>query len=156
MANPRTLARIAARIKERAAHCVEFELSDPRASFITVTRVEVSSDLSQARIFYSVLGSQAEKSKAAHMLEDASGFVQRKIARVLKTRRVPRVVWSYDDSIEYAARMDQAIRDALRRDEEIHPGAHGGLPVDDDADPGDGVVDREYEQFIEEQDETGG
>ena len=49
MANPRSIARLEARIHERVAHCLEFEVSDPRSAFITVTKVELSTDLSIAR-----------------------------------------------------------------------------------------------------------
>jgi ribosome-binding factor A len=119
MANPRTIARLEARILERAAYCLEFELADPRASFITIKRVELSKDLAHGKIFYSVLGDAGEKSKAAHMLDSAAGFIQRQVARVLEVRRMPHLRWIYDESLEQAAHLDQAIQDALERDREI-------------------------------------
>lgn len=153
MANPRTVAKIAARIKERVAHCIEFELSDPRSAFITLTRVEVSPDLSQARVYYSVLGEEADRSKAQHMLEDASGFVQRKVARVLRTRRVPRLKWQYDESIEYAAHMNSAIIEAIERDRDINPGAHAEIELEEPEENEAREVAREYEEFLDEQGE---
>jgi ribosome-binding factor A len=120
MANPRTIARLEARILERAAYCIEFELADPRSSFITITRVELSPDLSHGKIFYSVLGDAAEKSKVAHMLESAAGFIQRQVARVLEVRRMPHLRWIYDESIERAEHLDHAIQEALERDRKIH------------------------------------
>src|SRR6185295_1770966 len=110
MVNPRSKARIEARIQERAAYCVEFELNDPRSTFITITRVEVSDDLSTAKVFYSVYGTEGDKSRTARMLDDAAGFVRRQVARVLKTRRVPTLRWFYDDSIERTARMHETIQ----------------------------------------------
>ena len=77
MANPRTIARLEARIHERAAYCLQFEINDPRAGFITILRVELSSDVSVGKIFYSVLGDESDRSKAAHMLEGARGYIQR-------------------------------------------------------------------------------
>ncbi|HED64433.1 MAG TPA: 30S ribosome-binding factor RbfA [Planctomycetes bacterium] len=135
MANARSRARIEARIRERAAYCVEFELNDPRAAFVTVTHVEVSSDLSVSKIFYSVLGNEADKSKVAHMLEDATGFVRRQIGRVLKTRRIPRITWIFDDTIELQAKMEQSIAEALERDRQINPRAHLEDPAPDGDDP---------------------
>ena len=143
MVNPRTIARLEARILERAAHCVAFELNDPRAVMVTVTRVELSSDLTSGKIFYSVLGSAADKSKAAHMLESAAGFIQRKIARVLDLRRVPHLRWVFDESIEAAARLDDRIRSALERDRQIQ--AEGHAPTDDDD------WEAEYDRFAEGQ-----
>ena len=134
MANPRTIARLEARIQERAAHCLEFELRDPRAGQITITRVKLSSDLSSGKIFYTVLGDDADRSKAAHMLDSAAGFIQRKVARVLEMRRVPHLTWAYDASLEEAMRVDDAIRAALERDQQIRSeGASPGPSTESEA-----------------------
>lgn len=119
MVSQRTIARLEARIHERAAHCLEFEIADPRASFITITRVELSPDLSSGKIHYSVLGDAADRSRVKHMLDSAAGYIQRRVARVLELRRMPFLRWVYDDSVERAAKLDQAIQEALKRDEEI-------------------------------------
>src|SRR5262245_64380650 len=137
MTNPRVKARIEARIQERIAHCVEFELNDPRATFITITRVEVSDDLSSAKVFYSVYGTEGDKSRTAHMLEDATGFVKKQVGRVLQTRRVPALRWIYDDSIERAAHMHKAIREALEHDRAVNPAAHPDLPRADEEKKGE-------------------
>ncbi|MCY3004136.1 MAG: 30S ribosome-binding factor RbfA [Planctomycetota bacterium] len=129
MANPRTIAKLEARIHERAAHALEFEVRDPRNVLVTITRVELSNDLSHAKIFYSVLGSKSERSKAEHMLASAGGFIQRQVARVLETRKVPHLHWIYDESIEQAQELDSAIRKALERDRII---AQTGKPPTDD------------------------
>jgi ribosome-binding factor A len=152
MTNPRTKARIEARILERAAYCVGFELSDPRAAFITLTRVEVSDDLSSARIFYSVLGTRGDKSRAAHMLADASGFIRKQVGRVLRTRRIPALSWIYDDSSEYSAHIQQTIQEALEKDRAINPAAHADLPRPKSSQPDD-EVDREYLDFLEAQEQ---
>ena len=94
MANPRTIARLQERIRERAAYCLQFELNDPRAGFITITKVELTADLSIAKIHYSVLGEASDRTKVAHMLEHASGFIQRQIGRVLELRRLPSLRWA--------------------------------------------------------------
>ncbi|HVS10175.1 MAG TPA: 30S ribosome-binding factor RbfA [Planctomycetota bacterium] len=145
MANPRTKARIEARIHERAAHLLEFEIADPRSTFITITRVELASDLSAGKIFYSVLGGPGERSKAAHMLESAAGWLQRQIGRSLDLRRVPHLTWHYDEGIERAARVDAAIRQALERDRAIQE--HGTAPPEED--PAD--WEKEYEEFAGEE-----
>jgi len=119
MTNPRTIARLASRIQERAAYCLQFEIRDPRATFVTITRVELSNDLGIATIHYSVLGDEGDRSKAAHMLDHAVGYVQRQVARVLHIRRVPNLRFAYDDSIEHAAAMDRLIREARDRDRRI-------------------------------------
>lgn len=135
MANPRTKARLEARIHERAAYCLEFELSDPRSGFVTITKVELTQDLGTARIYYSVYGTEGDKSRVKHMLDDASGYVRSKIARVLRIRKLPKLAWFYDDSIEYAAKMDRAIRDAMERDRVINPEAHTEAELTEDEQP---------------------
>ena len=140
MANPRTIERLQARILERAANALEFELSDPRGGFITVTRVELAKDISSGRIYYSVLGSEADRRKVAHMLESAAGFLQRAIGRGLQVRRIPHLTWVYDESIAEAARLDDLIGKALERDRTIASSGRAPDEEDDDldspADPG--------------------
>lgn len=119
MVNPRTLQRIAARVQERAAYCLQFELKDPRSSFVTITKVELEQDLRAGKLYWSCLGDLAERSKNAHMLEDAAGFIQRQVGRVLETRTMPHLSWVFDDSIEKSASMGRLIADARERDESI-------------------------------------
>jgi len=139
MANPRTRARIETRILERAAIVLQSEVSDPRAGFITVTRVEMSADLTSGKIFYSVLGSEADRNKARHMLKDASGYLQRMIAPALKMRRLPHLRWLFDDSLEHSIHMDRMIYEALERDRAINPAE--GAPEGDDPGRADRAVD---------------
>lgn len=154
MSNPRTIARLEARIKERVAYAVEFELNDPRASFITVTRVELTKDLANARVFYSVLGTEADRRKVARMLEAASGFVQRQLGRVLRTRRIPRLEWRYDDSIETMANMGRTIDEALDADRSINPEAHGEIVRERETDASSQAeAEIEYEEYLDS-DET--
>ncbi len=135
MANPRTIARLESRILERAAHCLQFELADPRASFITITRVKLSSDITSGKIYYSVLGGKADKSKAQHMLDHAAGFIQRQVSRVLEVRRMPRLSWIYDDSAEHADDIAKLIREARERDMAINPALRDEPPIVPAKDP---------------------
>ena len=144
MANPRVKARLEARIVERAAHCLEFEIKDPRATFITIVRAELSSDLTHGKIFYSVLGDASARSKAMHMLASAAGFIQRQVGRVLEMRRMPHLTWVYDDSIAEAARMSDVIQKALERDKQIQTSGTAPPP------PPDAEWKDEYEQSVDE------
>jgi ribosome-binding factor A len=133
MANPRTIARLEARILERAAHALEFEVSDPRTGFVTLTRCKLAKDLSSARIYYSVLGDEGARANTARMLESAGGYLQRLIARSLDLRRAPHIQWTYDESIAEAAKLDDAIARALERDKRIATEGRGPRPDQDDA-----------------------
>ncbi|MBI5363766.1 MAG: 30S ribosome-binding factor RbfA [Planctomycetes bacterium] len=129
MANPRTIARLEARIQERAAYCLQFEVNDPRASFITITRVKLSSDLTSGKIYYSVLGDASDKSKAQHMLDHAAGYIQRQVSRVLEMRRMPHLTFRYDDSAEHAMDIAKLIHEARVHDMEINPKLKDEPPV---------------------------
>jgi ribosome-binding factor A len=158
MTNPRTIARLEARILQRAAYCVQFELSDPRLALVTLTKCELSNDLGSAKLSYSVFGSDADQRRTQRALEDAAGFVQRQVARVLETRKVPRVSWIFDESIRKAAEMDRTIREALERDRAVNPGAHPDLAGPPEPQPEveldelaeAELVEDEYEEFLED------
>ncbi|QDV08614.1 Ribosome-binding factor A [Planctomycetes bacterium Poly30] len=119
MANPRTVARLEVQIQRRIAHCLQFELADPRSSFITIQRIELNSDLSTAKAHYSVLGSEADRSKAKHMLEHANGFIRKQMGSILRTRSIPQLRWVYDESIAGAEAMEDLLERTMRRDAEI-------------------------------------
>jgi ribosome-binding factor A len=123
MANPRTLAKIAARVRERAAYCLQFEIKDPRSTFVTITKVDMKEDLRSGTIYWSCLGEEADRTKSAKMLEGAAGYIQRQVARVLVMRSMPHLSWVYDDSIAKAADLEQLIRNARERDVDIRPEA---------------------------------
>lgn len=139
MASPKTIARLESQIHRRAAHCLQHEVADPRLGFVTITKVELSSDISIAKIHYSVLGDGSDRSKVDHLLQHARGFVQRQVASILRTRRTPVVRWVFDASIEEAARMDQLIRSVRERDAEINP----DLDLDEPEAPSGGALDQE-------------
>ncbi len=142
MASPKTIARLEAQIQRRVAHCLTFELSDPRVGFMTVTRVKLSNDLSTAKIFYSVLGDESAERMAGDVLESAQGFVREKVARILRTRTVPSLVWVFDDSVREAARMDNVIREARERDRAIRGEAEPPDELDaEEPRPGDPLAD---------------
>jgi ribosome-binding factor A len=86
---------------------------------LTVTGVELSSDLSVADVRYTVLGGAGERAKAEHMLQSARGFIQRQLSRVLSMRRTPTLRFHYDESVEKAERLDRLIAGALERDRKI-------------------------------------
>ncbi|MCA9320274.1 MAG: 30S ribosome-binding factor RbfA [Planctomycetes bacterium] len=100
-------------IKFKVAQVIMRDLADPRLGLTTVTKVKLAKDLSHCTIYYSVLGEDAEKSRTAHALADARGFVQREVAGCLRTRTTPHIDFKFDESIEGSARVSALIRDVL-------------------------------------------
>jgi len=105
-------SRLAERIRERVAQIVLYELQDPRIAFVTVTRVRLARDQSVCEVFYSVLGSDADRTKTDRALHDARGFIQREVGKILRTRNIPRLSFSYDPAIEGQFRIEGLLREA--------------------------------------------
>jgi ribosome-binding factor A len=93
------------------------ELKDPRIGFVTVTGVETSPDLRQARVFVSVLGSQRKREHTLAGLAAAHGVLQARIARELRLKRTPQLSFEYDPTVERGVRMSRLI-DELAPDDE--------------------------------------
>jgi ribosome-binding factor A len=85
------------------------ELKDPRIGFVTVTGVDTSADLRHARVFVSVLGSEAKRRKTLAGLDAARGVLQARIADELRLKRTPQLAFEYDPTVERGVRMTQLI-----------------------------------------------
>jgi ribosome-binding factor A len=86
-------------------------LNDPRIGFVTVTSVETSPDLRHARVYVSVLGSEAEREATLAGLESAHGLLQQSIAGELRMKRTPTLQFVFDASIERGMRITELLED---------------------------------------------
>ena len=84
-------------------------LKDPRIGFVTVTGVRATTDLKQATVWVSVLGSDAERDRTLEGLRAAHGVLQGRVARELGLRRTPVLAFEYDPSVERGVRLTQMI-----------------------------------------------
>lgn len=103
--------RVAERIKRETAEILESELRDPRLhGIVSVTDVEITHDLSAAKIFVSALAEGKEREQILIALRSAAPFVRRRLAPRLGLREVPEVRFLFDDSIERGARVESLLR----------------------------------------------
>ena len=93
------------------------ELKDPRVGFVTVTGVETSSDLRQATVFVSVLGSERKREQTLEGLTAAHGVLQARVAQQLRMKRTPQLTFQYDPTVERGVRMTQLIDELAPNDE---------------------------------------
>ena len=93
------------------------ELKDPRIGFVTITGVRTSTDLRQAIVFVSVLGSERKREKSLVGLQAAHGVLQARIAREVRMKRTPTLTFEYDNSVEEGVRMSKLIDDLAPTDE---------------------------------------
>ena len=85
------------------------DLKDPRIGMVTVTGVQVTPDLREARVYVSVLGSDKRRRETLAGLESAHGVLQARINRELSLRRTPTLAFAYDDAVERGVRMTKLI-----------------------------------------------
>jgi ribosome-binding factor A len=117
MADPRRIQRIQSRLRQDIAALFLSELKDPRLKgLISITRVTVSKDLSHARVYWSMLGSESDRRTAARFIDDARGFVQKAVAKGLDIRVTPHLDFIYDDSIAKGAEVSKLIDEAIQAD----------------------------------------
>ena len=106
--------RLASQIQRELADLVRNSLKDPRLCFPGILEVRVSKDLSQAKVYFSVLNPDDEE-QSLHALKRASGYLQREIGKVLKSRITPKLVFIYDDSVIRGRTMSVLIDSAIAR-----------------------------------------
>jgi ribosome-binding factor A len=106
MASPRRRERLASIIEEVVSELLQREIQDPRVSgMTTITRVEVTADVRQAKIFVSVMGDEAARRDTLRALEHAAGFIRSKLGEELTIRHVPAITFQLDRSLEQGDRV---------------------------------------------------
>jgi ribosome-binding factor A len=109
------------RRSERVADVVRAELSrlllteahDPELKHVTITEVEMPPDLKSARVFFSRLGTETERARAAEGLARAAGFLRREVGRRCGLRYAPELHFQIDRSLERGARVEELLAEVL-------------------------------------------
>ena len=95
---------------------LRFETKDPRLKGVTLTAVDLSRDLSVARVYFSTLDPDADPAPVQQGLEKAAGFLRGKLGQAIKVRHVPELRFEHDDSAAEGQRISDLIEDALKSD----------------------------------------
>jgi len=103
------MRRVNEAVKEVLSSRIAEGFNDPRIGFVTVTAVDTSTDLRHARVFVSVLGSAEEQKQTLAGLGAAHGLMQQAIAKELRMKRTPTLVFSYDESIQRGMRISELL-----------------------------------------------
>lgn len=109
--------RVAEEIQRRSSTFIREELKDPRLGFLTITGVDVNSDLTQATIYVSVLGDESEQKQTMQALTRARGLIKRDIGDWLRIRTTPDINFKLDTSIERGTRILQLMKTLEHEDE---------------------------------------
>ncbi len=109
--------RLADQIRDEVAAMIAGELKDPRIGLATVTRVELSPDLDQARVLVSVLGNGEAQQETLEGLFSAASYVRQALGHRLRIRRPPQVIFTLDHSAEEGLKMERLLR-KLKQEQE--------------------------------------
>ncbi|MCY0898270.1 MAG: 30S ribosome-binding factor RbfA [Firmicutes bacterium] len=112
--------RVAQLMQRELGQMLLTEVKDPRIGFVSITRVEVSRDLSQARIYVSVMGTREEKEASFTGLKQAAHFLRGEVARRLGLRRAPEMVFREDTGIQESLNIQELIRQVSQQQDEPH------------------------------------
>jgi ribosome-binding factor A len=105
--------RLGNQVLRTLSELLRFETKDPRLQLVSLTSVELSRDLSVARVHFSLLDPDADAATVTEGLRRANGFLRSQLARRIKIRHVPELRFQHDDSAAESQRISDLIEGAL-------------------------------------------
>lgn len=105
----RRVLKVAKAIREVVSMAILTDLKDPRIQHVTVTYVEVSSDLRQAKVYVSVMGDDSIQQLSLHGLRSATGFLQQKVGQRVDTRYTPRLEFILDMGVKHSVEINKIL-----------------------------------------------
>ncbi len=125
-------------LRREISDIIHREVKDPRIGFVTVTDAEVTRDLTYAKVFISVLGTEEQQEAALKGLNSATRFIRGEFGQRIKLRQVPEISFRIDLAIKQGARihelLEQVKREESERAGEPMPEAPAEVPPRDDGD----------------------
>jgi ribosome-binding factor A len=118
--------RVADQIRTEIGQMLARDVHDPGIGFVTITRVQMSGDIQQARVYYTALGDATARKNTARALERAAPFLRRQLGSRLHLKRVPELRFFYDESIAGQDRIEHILSDL-----------QASAPADPEPDPDD-------------------
>lgn len=109
--------KVAEALKREVSLIIHDELKDPRIGFVTITKVEVTRDLREAKIFFTVLGKDEDYKRTKEALDSSLGFIRRLIAQRIRLRFAPELMFKEDRSSEYSIRIQEVLEEIKELDE---------------------------------------
>lgn len=118
-------ARLADRIKVIVAQALEHRIKDPRVGFVTITDARVTNDLQHATLYYTVYGDETQRAETAQALESAKGVLRSEVGKNITARLTPTLTFVADEIPADAARLEELLRAAREKDEQVAAQAVG-------------------------------
>lgn len=119
--------RVSELVQRKLAEIIQLEVKDPRLPrFVTVSHVAVTDDMAIAKVYITVLGDKSEAHEAVEVLNSAASYLRTVLARSIKLRIVPKLIFAFDETLEYGNRLSRLIDDA-------NLGLNDNKPTDDES-----------------------
>lgn len=100
--------RIGSQLQKDISYILANEVKNPHVKYVTITAVEVTNDLSYAKVYYTTMSDINETQKG---LDSAKGFIRKTLADTIEIRHIPELEFIYDESIEYAQKIEEKIKE---------------------------------------------
>lgn len=110
MANRRQ-RKMAELLHEEISQIIHSQSQDPRLAMVTITGVEITSDLQHAQVYFTVWGDEAANKKALAGLSKAAGYVRHQLGQTLSLRRVPELTFKLDTSLERGLQVESLLEE---------------------------------------------
>lgn len=113
---PIRLDRYSSILRKEISDILFKRMQDQGLGLVSITHIKISKDVSQASVYFSVLGTDKDKAKVYRKLNDASKFIKGEISRVIRNVTIPELIFVFDDSLERGVAMSQRIDEIIRED----------------------------------------
>ncbi|WP_017753801.1 30S ribosome-binding factor RbfA [Calidifontibacillus oryziterrae] len=110
-------SRVGELMKQELSDIISRKIKDPRIGFVTVTDVQVTGDLQQAKVYITVLGDEEQKQNTLLALAKANGFIRSEIGHRIRLRKTPEISFEFDESIEYGNRIETLLEQLKKNSE---------------------------------------
>ena len=126
MSNQLRIEKLQELIKQETSKMLLYDIKDPRIGFVTVTDVEMTGDLREAKIFVSIMGNEEQIKDTMQGLQSALGFVRREIGKRIRLRFTPEISFAPDKSLDYSEHIQKILLQIERERDTIENNTTGG------------------------------
>lgn len=109
--------RLGELFREEISKLLQKGLKDPRVGFATISRVDITEDLSYAKVLVSVMGSEKEKRDTLIGLKNSAGFIRQFLGKGIKIRKIPELSFVLDANLDHAMRIDSILAELKQKGE---------------------------------------
>lgn len=105
--------KIADLLKKEISLILSQQVKDPRLQNINITAVKVTDDIGIAYLYYTIIGKSIKKHESqieSDILSKLSGMIRSKLSKIIEMRRIPKIIFKFDESIEYSENIEKLLK----------------------------------------------